>query len=97
MKHSEFEWDEKKNKTNLKKHNISFEIAKEVFKDTNRIEAEDTRKDYGEKRFVTIGKVKNLILTVVYTIRNTAKRLISARRASKKEREYYFKQNETKK
>ena len=89
MEHSEFEWDEKKNKTNLKKHNISFEIAKEVFK--------DTRKDYGEKRFITIGKVKNLILTVVYTIRNTAKRLISARRASKKEREYYFKQNETKK
>jgi len=95
MKNQIFEWDENKNKSNIEKHGISFEIAKKVFEDTNRLEAEDTRKDYGEKRFITVGKVKNLVLTVVYTIRKSAKRLISARRASKKERENYKKQKES--
>lgn len=84
-----FEWDKNKNKSNSEKHGISFEKAKEVFKDPKRIETEDTRNDYGEERFITIGKVKNVILTVVYTIRDTAKRLISARRSNKKERESY--------
>jgi uncharacterized DUF497 family protein len=84
-----FEWDENKNKSNIKKHDIDFNDAKEVFDDPKSIETEDTRKDYGESRFIIIGKVKNVILTVVYTIRVNAIRLISARRSRKDERNSY--------
>jgi hypothetical protein len=50
---------------------------------------EDNRKDYGEQRFKTIGKALDLILSVIYTVRNATIRLISARSASKKERNIY--------
>lgn len=85
----DFEWNENKNKTNKEKHDISFEKAKDVFKDSKKIITEDTRKDYGENHFIVVGKVTNVILTVVYTIRKTAVRIISARRANKKERNEY--------
>ena len=85
----EFEWDENKNKKNKEKHGISFEEAKEVFKDEDRVEYQDFRRDYGEERWKVIGQIFGAIITVIYTIRKTAKRLISARRASRKERERY--------
>ncbi len=84
-----FEWDDNKNKSNQNKHGIDFNKIKEVFDDSNRIESEDARKNYGEKRYITIGKVKNVILTVIYTTRKTITRLISARRSNKKERTNY--------
>ena len=84
----EFEWDENKNKSNQEKHDIDFNEAKEVFDDANRTNSEDNRKDYGEKRWITIGMVSNALLTVVYTIRD-AIRIISGRRSNKKERQEY--------
>jgi len=84
----EFEWDENKNKLNQDKHGIDFNDAKEVFKDENRTLSEDNRFDYREKRWITVGIVANVFLTVVYTIRD-AIRLISARRSNRKERQEY--------
>ena len=84
----EFEWDENKNKSNQEKHGIDFNDAKEVFKDENRTNSEDNRYDYGEKRWITIGKMYKAIIVVVYTIRD-ATRIISARMANKKERKSY--------
>ncbi len=84
----EFEWDENKNKSNQEKHGIDFNDAKEVFSDENRTNYEDNRKDYGEKRWITVGIVANVFMTVVYTIRN-AIRIISARRSNLKERQEY--------
>jgi len=84
-----FEWDETKNKSNLEKHGIDFNQAKEVFTDKNRIEVPDERKDYGEKRTKVIGKAVDLILSVIYTARGAATRIISARAASQKEKELY--------
>ena len=55
------------------------------------VEYQDLREDYGEERWKVIGQIFGAIITVIYTIRNTAKRLISARRASRKEREMYNK------
>lgn len=75
---------------NLDKHYIDFEEASEIFEDQNRINYPDDRNDYGEKRWITIGKVLEFIYTVVYTIRRGAIRIISAQRANKKEREWYF-------
>jgi len=84
----QFEWDENKNKSNQQKHGIDFNDAKDIFKDENRTNSEDNRKDYGEKRWITIGIVANVFLTVVYTIRD-AIRIISARRSNRKERQEY--------
>ncbi len=84
----EFEWDENKNNKNKIKHKISFENAKDVFEDENRLQyALDVN---GERRYLTIGKVFKIIILVVYTIRNFAFRLISARPARKDERESYI-------
>lgn len=83
-----FEWDEKKNQKNKEKHNLSFENASRVFEDENRLQYAVGTK--GETRYITIGKVFKVIITVVYTIRNFAFRLISARPARKDERERYI-------
>ena len=85
----EVEWDDNKAATNLEKHGISFEDAKNVFLDPSYIQREDTR-DYGEVRFQVIGAVKQRILFVVYTRRTTRFRLISARKASRNERKQYY-------
>lgn len=85
---NEFEWDEHKNEKNKLKHKVSFEDAKKVFEDENRLQYVTERND--ERRYMTIGKALKVILVVVYTIRNFAFRLISARPARKDERERYI-------
>ncbi len=89
----EFEWDDRKNRQNIAKHFISFEEATGVFESTS-ITLEDKRNDYGENRFITIGYVTladgKVMLTVVYTWRNHRIRIISARKASKKEKALYY-------
>ena len=86
----EFEWDESKNKTNQAKHGISFEEAAEVF-DYPMYETVDTRADYGETRYIGIGRNQYfVILTLVYTEQGEAIRIISARRATKEERKLYY-------
>ena len=82
----EFEWDKNKNKSNIEKHGIDFSYAKDVFFDRKRISSPDLRKDYGENRWVSIGKFADTIIVVIYTIRNNIYRIISARYAKKKER-----------
>ena len=84
-----FVWDEIKNLANRRKHGIDFEDAAKVFADKNRVEFLDTSHSDEEDRYITIGRVRN-ILFVVYTEREDATRLISARKADKKEREIYY-------
>ncbi len=54
----EFEWDEEKNRKNIKKHGVSFELATKVFFDNDRIEGYDTSHSDDEDRYYTIGKVE---------------------------------------
>jgi len=87
---AQFEWDSQKAVNNKTKHGLSFEVAARVFLDQNRINAHDTRKEYGEDRFITVGIVSETLLCVAYTIRNgNTIRLISARYANAKERKQY--------
>lgn len=88
-----FEWDENKNSSNKNKHGYDFNHASKIFDDKSRIKFRDNKKDYGEERWITIGKVLDVILTVVYTIRNSVVRLISARTANKVERNLYNNSN----
>ena len=86
-----FEWDENKNKKNITKHGIDFNDAITIFDDDDRIEAIDDRNDYGEERLQVIGEAKPGVLMVAYTWRhkNSTRRLISARTASRNERAIY--------
>lgn len=89
----EFEWDAEKALINLRKHHISFEIASRVFLDPLALSHQD-RIENGEHRWQTLGMVDGcLLLLVAHTVRNENGaeiiRLISARRADKKERKYY--------
>jgi len=86
----DFEWDNNKNNTNKIKHKVDFADAIQVFFDGNRITKLDNRHHYGEERYQVIGLSNERILFVVYTERlmNTI-RVISARKANKKERAAY--------
>ncbi len=83
------EWDDNKNKINIRKHGISFETAALVFADEERIEYYDKLHSLDEDRYVVLGCVQG-ILYVVYTMRGEAARLISARMATATERKIYY-------
>lgn len=85
-----FEWDTKKASDNLRKHKVSFEEACTVFGDASAITIPDLEHGEGEWREVTIGMTSKMAITVVYhTDRRGRVRIISARRATKKERQQY--------
>lgn len=85
----DFEWDEAKNATNKLKHGISFERAVTIFEGRVRTVVDD-RLDYGEVREISFGALGDAtIVAVVHTDRSGRRRLISARRASAKERTFY--------
>jgi uncharacterized protein len=86
-----YEWDDRKNRENIAKHGLDFADAWQVFEDPNRLIFLDDRKNYKEKRFIAIGKVKEMIVTsVCFTNRNGNTRIISFRLASRKERRAYY-------
>jgi uncharacterized protein len=82
-----FEWDKNKNQQNIQKHGISFEEATEIF-DGVVFTSIDERYDYEE---ISIGSIQGVvIITVAHTDRNGKIRLISARKATPKERRTYY-------
>ena len=83
-----FEWDDEKSRRNLDGRGFDFAFAARIF-EGDTLEREDARRDYGERRVVAIGRVEDLTLTVVYTPRGDAARIISARRANRRERRAY--------
>ena len=83
-----YEWDKVKAQTNLAKHGISFADAVAVLEDGAALTIEDPDPD--EERLVTIGlDALGRVLAVVYTFRNDRIRLISARKATPRERRQY--------
>lgn len=83
-----FEWDEAKSRWNLNERGFDFGFAARVF-EGDLLEYEDRRRHWGERRLVAIGKVEGEALLVVYTWRGANRRIISARRASRRERDAY--------
>ena len=84
-----FEWDENKNRINIRKHGVNFKTAAKVFDDENRREDYDWEHSIDEDRYRIIGKVKN-ILVVIYTERGVKTRIISARKAEDWEERLYY-------
>jgi len=86
-----FEWDEEKNQSNIEKHGIRFEDAQTIF-DGQILTKIDDRNDYGETREISLGLFNStVVLLVVHTDRAGTIRLISARKATGKERQLYEK------
>lgn len=84
-----FEWDETKNRANLSKHGLSFEDAGMVFSGPC-VTFEDTRYDYDEKRFVTLGLLAGRVVVIAHTSRGGNTRVISMRKANSREQEIYY-------
>lgn len=85
----EFEWDDAKSDACFLRRGFDFAYALRVFLDPHRIVIQDHRWDYGEDRYRVLGMIEERIYVVVYTVRGSAIRIISARKASVKEVGYY--------
>jgi uncharacterized DUF497 family protein len=85
-----FEWDSRKARTNLAKHGVSFEEAATVLGDPLSLTIPDPEHSLTERRHITLGRAFNSkLLVVVHTDRDDNIRVISARRASRRERRFY--------
>ena len=96
MKKLIFEWDNRKNTSNLRKHGVSFDDAQTVFFDENAIEFDDPDHSPNEERFLLLGLSQNLKVLVVchcYRENESIIRIISARKATKKEQKVYFRRS----
>lgn len=94
----EFEWDARKAQQNLRKHGISFEQATQAFRDPLGLEWIDESDDYDEERSILLGMGRDGLLIVVHADRSVEEnvrkiRLISARRATRDEEDYYYREN----
>jgi len=86
----EFEWNDAKASSNLQKHGVSFEAARLIFRDVFGILEVDETLDYGEERLILTGMANDVILVVVYTERGVRIRIISARKADRREQDDYY-------
>jgi uncharacterized DUF497 family protein len=84
----EIEYDPDKERLNRDAHGIGFAGASAIF-DGFRIDDEDDREDYGETRYVTLGRIGRQVVVCVWTPRREKARIISLRKAEKDEREIY--------
>ena len=83
-----YEWNETKNQENLSKHGLSFEDANIVFSGPC-VTFEDTRYDYGEERFITLGLLAGRVVVIAHTPRGERTRVISMRKANSREQKIY--------
>lgn len=92
-KEMRFAWNRKKSDANYRERGFDFAFASLIFK-SPVLMVEDKRRDYGERRFVAIGLADQIHITLVFTDRaglkdDVIRRIISARRSSRKERKLY--------
>jgi uncharacterized DUF497 family protein len=88
-----FEWDKKKDKSNTKKHGVSFEEAQTVFFDEHAIQFFDPEHSESEDRFILLGasfKSNTLVVCHCFREEETRVRIISARKADKDEEQVYW-------
>ncbi len=84
-----FEWDETKSAENIRTRGLDFQDAIPAFFDSDRKIWEDDRKDYGELRYNMLAESSGRIFSVTFTIRNGVTRIISFRKANKRETRKY--------
>ena len=80
----DFEWDPAKEQKNIEERNLDFGTAAQIW-DGPVLERTDDRRDYGEARILAFGKINGRLTAVLYTWRGTTRRIISARKANRRE------------
>ena len=85
-----FEWDPVKDAANRQKHAIGLREAAEIFRGFVLI-AEDTRRNYGERRFIALGEYDGEVIRLIFTERGSNVRIISAWKANRNDRKAYQK------
>jgi hypothetical protein len=93
MNDGAFQWDDRKAASNYARHGVSFEAARDVFKDPFAIDWLDESENYGEDRFAIIGMSEGRLLFVAYAMRSEAIRIVSARLTEPFERRRYHAEN----
>ncbi|MBN1999854.1 BrnT family toxin [candidate division KSB1 bacterium] len=91
----EYEWDEQKREANFFRHHVDF-VEAICFEWDSALETIDDRYDYGEERWITLGLIGKKLHVMIYTLRAHKIRIISLRKANKRERIYYESQSQTK-
>jgi uncharacterized protein len=91
-----FEWDDSKAEANFRKHGVDFETAIGVFNDAFGIDDIESSMDYGEQRSQLIGLASGSLITLIYTERGERLRIISARQATRREHDRYYRENSEK-
>ena len=81
----EFEWDDTKSNVCFERRGFDFAYVVRVFFDPCRVVAQDRRRDYGEDRYRLLGTIDGRTYAVVYTVRGSVIRIISARKANRRE------------
>ena len=85
----EFEWDDAKSDACFTHRGFGFSYVVRAFQDDDRIAGRDRRRDYAEDRYRLLGMIEGRVLVVIYTMRGSVVRIISARKANAREiREY---------
>ena len=82
-------WNGAKRRANLRKHGFDFVDAQEVFEGVTYT-YEDDRLTYDERRFVTLGLLRGVAVSIVHTEEGEHLHIISMRKATRREREIYF-------
>src|SRR5262245_1576377 len=86
----EFDWNHNKNQQNYEKHGLSFEDASLVFAGETITFLDGRSDNYGEERFITLGKLAERVVVVVHTQRQHIIRIISMRKANEREKKIYY-------
>lgn len=81
----QFEWDAAKSEACFAQRGFDFAYALQMFLDQNRLVSKDSRWDYGEERYRMLGLIGPRVFCVTYTLRGSVIRIISARKANRRE------------
>ncbi len=87
----QFVWDERKNRNNIRKHGIDFRDVVDMFSHPMLVQS-DTRRDYGEDRWIAVGLLRSIVAVVVYVEWQDEEtiRIISARKATSYESKEFY-------
>lgn len=86
----QYSYDKTKKVLNLKKHGLDFDDAKLVIESDKTITFEDSRFDYGEPRYITLGLLQSVLVVIVTSETENEIRIISMRKADKNEQAIYY-------
>ncbi len=84
-----FEWDDNKRRINLRKHGLDFTNAYRAFNEDAFVITDD-REDYNESRYILLGFMRERIVVIAFTVRGDVIRVISMRKANKREQKSYL-------